>query len=64
MAWALLSDIFTFSFATALAELFFPGPNGEGWWAFLLLTCPTISTLSYSAAMAWPLFAHKSAALH
>ena len=64
MVWALLSDTFTFSFAKAFAELFFPGPDGEGWWAFALLTCPTISTLSYSVAMARPLFAHKSAALH
>jgi hypothetical protein len=51
LVWALLSDTFTFSFTKALAELFFPGPDGEGWWAFVFLTCPTISTLSYSAGM-------------
>ena len=62
MIWALLNDAFTFSLAKALAELFFPGPDGEGWWAFALLTCPTISTLSYSVAMAWPLFAQKQVA--
>ena len=62
MIWALLNDAFTFSLAKALAELFFPGPDGEGWWAFGLLTCPTISTLSYSVAMAWPLFAQKQVA--
>ncbi len=52
-----------FSFTKALAEFFFPGPDGEAWWAFALLTCPTISTLSYSAAMTWPPFAHKSTTL-
>ena len=54
MIWALLYDAFTFSLAKALAGLFFPGLDGEGWWAFVLLTCPTISTLSYSVAMARP----------
>jgi hypothetical protein len=64
MVWGLVSDTFTFSFTTALAELFFPGPDGEGWWAFTLLTCPTISTLSYSAAITWPFFARKLVAVH
>lgn len=63
MVGGLVSDTFTFSFTKALAELFFPGPDGEGLWAFALLTCPTISTLSYSATVTWPLFAHKSVAM-
>jgi hypothetical protein len=61
MVWVLVSDTFTFSFTAALAELFFPGPDGEDWWVFALLTCPTIATLSYSASVTWPLFARKSA---
>jgi hypothetical protein len=64
MTWALVSDTFTFSFSKTLVDLFFPGPNGENWWAFMLLTCPTISALFYSAAMAWPMSARKPAASH
>ena len=64
MVWALVSDTHTFTFTKALADLFFPGPDGEGWWAFILLTCPTISTLCYSAAMKWPLFLKSPDAAH
>src|SRR5579862_4279220 len=44
---ALVSDAHTFTLTTALAEFFFPGPDGEGWWAFWFFTCPTISTVCY-----------------
>jgi hypothetical protein len=56
MVWALLHDGFLFSFAKEFLKLFFPGPDGEGWWLFMFLTCPTSGTLCYSAAMAWPFF--------
>ncbi len=59
LIWALLSDTLTFSLSEALTDLLFPRPDGEGWWAFFLLTCPTVSTIAYSAVMAWPLFAQK-----
>jgi hypothetical protein len=48
-------EAFAFSFAKAFLDLFFPGPDGEGWWLFILLTCPAASALCYSAAMSWPL---------
>jgi hypothetical protein len=53
MLLGFLHDAFAFSLKDSFRELFFPGPNGEEWWAFFLLTCPTISALSYGAAMAW-----------
>jgi hypothetical protein len=59
VAWAFLHDGFLFSVAKALLELFFPGPDGEGWWLFMFLTCPTAGTLCYSATMAWPFFGRK-----
>lgn len=48
-----LSDMFEFSTLHALSAMFFPGPDGENWWAFKLLTCPTISAMCYSAVMIW-----------
>jgi hypothetical protein len=53
LLWAFFHDAFRTSPKDSFRELFFASQNGEAWWAFVLLTCPAISTLSYSVAMVW-----------
>jgi hypothetical protein len=40
-----------FSFRQAFAILFYPDPDGESQWAFVLMTCPTVSAIAYSLGM-------------
>jgi hypothetical protein len=57
-----VSDSLNFSVQEALSGLFLPKAEGEDWWAFLLLTCPTIACITYSAAFRFlpnPLFARQ-----
>jgi hypothetical protein len=46
-------EVAQFSFSYAFAEFFYPGPGGEGQWAFILMTCPTVSAIAYSLGMIW-----------
>jgi len=47
-------DAVAFSFRDAFAEFFYPGPDGESGWVFMLITCPTMSTIAYSLGIIWP----------
>jgi hypothetical protein len=47
-ALVFFSECFTFSLKRAFRECFFPGQNGEEAIGFLLMTCPTLSTVCYS----------------
>jgi hypothetical protein len=53
LALALCWDLAQFSFSYALAEFFYPGPDGESGWAFVVMTCPTGSAIAYSLGMIW-----------
>jgi len=46
-------DLAQFSLSSASAEFFYPGPDGESAWAFMLMTCPTVSAIVYSLGMTW-----------
>ena len=51
IALGLLQDSLSLSINMAVREFFFPGPDGEGWWAFALLTCPAAASVWYSAVV-------------
>jgi hypothetical protein len=53
LALAFCWDVAQFSISFAFAEVFYPGPGGESQWAFLLMTCPTVSAIAYSLGMIW-----------
>jgi len=36
------------SFSRAFADLFYPGPDAESQWGFVLMTCPTVWAIAYS----------------
>ena len=46
-------ELRTWSLGYALAEFFYPGPDGEAWWVFFIATCPTGSAVAYSLGMIW-----------
>jgi hypothetical protein len=50
---AFCQDTVHFSFSFAFAEVFYPGPDGESGWVFVLMTCPTVSAIAYSIGMIW-----------
>jgi len=51
LSLALCWDSFRFSFGIAFKELFYPDMVGLGGLVFLLMTCPTISAITYSIGM-------------
>jgi hypothetical protein len=57
--WAFLDESLSSSLVSALRMLFFPGPNGAAGLVLVLLTVPTISTWSYSAAMGWRAYTRR-----
>jgi hypothetical protein len=48
MSAGLLHDSIHFSIRYSLAEFFWPGPEGEAWLAFMLMTIPVFSSIGYS----------------
>ncbi len=55
---AFIGDAFMSSFQHALSAFFYPGPNGEAWWALMVITYPTCQAVLYSLGMF--LIAHKA----
>jgi hypothetical protein len=49
---ACVHDLTRFPPLDVFREFFWPGPEGEAWWAAMLLTYPTWSCASYSLAVA------------
>ena len=50
----LLYESLTLSINMAVRDFFFPGPDVEGWWAFMFVTCPAIATVWYSCLINRP----------
>jgi hypothetical protein len=48
---AFVSDTLRSSFKDTLSEFFYPGPNGEDWWALMGITYPACATTLYSISM-------------
>jgi hypothetical protein len=51
LAIAFVTQIVTASLGGAISTFVFPGPNGEGWWAVVLMTYPTTTAILYSVGM-------------
>lgn len=54
-----IHDCGIFPMRQVMSEFFYPGANGEAWWAFFVFTYPTCSCIVYSLGM---LFARGRAA--
>jgi hypothetical protein len=48
-----IDDLRHFPIRQVSADFFYPGDNGEGWWALVLATYPTAASIGYSLGMTY-----------